>query len=434
MNSLRQTSIRHKVGKIIAIFSLIIIVFYTGVMAFLLEWGLINGGNGIVWQESRLYARDHKSGLNPELPKGRSLNGYLGIDDVPFELKRIFGEKNLAKPTNKEFINFYKKIETETAFLHHTVSKQKLHNSSTSLYIHNKFILPKDLEFNVWDNMYYTAIAGGVLVVFMLIIFRRLLHQSLNPLSKLSYWLDNLKEDQPPSPLPTDIPNDEIGQVSKSLFSALERISHANDREKQFLRNASHELRTPIAIIRNSLDVVEFKRQNDKCDIDALLTRIRRASDTMKSVTEAILWLATENYSPPARSAVDLKKLTQDVVDDNQTLLASKNIKINLKTDAFEPIDIEEVLLRITYDNLVRNAFQHSSDGEITIRSFEKTGLEITNSHQGFHQSDGELCKTTMQSGGFGLGLALVYKISNKMHWDFSFSIEKEFAIAKLKV
>ena len=435
MKAKRNISIRHKVGKIIAIFSLIIIIFYTGVMAFLLDWGLANGAGGVVWQESRLFLEAYEKDQNTPLPKGRSVNGYIGVETLPTSFTDIFPAEAIHKKVGKTKSTMYAMTEDSEAYRHHNIMVSRLPDSEKLLIVHYELIIPKNLEFDVWDTMYYTAIAGGVLVIFMLLIFRRLLQHSLTPLLSLSRWIDRIEENKAPTCLPEDISDDEIGQVATSLFDALERINISNEREKQFLRNASHELRTPIAIIRNTMDVIEYKRKKGNTDIESLLTRIRRASDTMKAVTEAILWLAIENYSPPSQHETDLKKLVDVIIQENQSLLENKNVTLNINTEKLKEELIEKALIHIVLDNLIRNAFQHTTAGTIDIISTSATGIEIKNNRCDTEKAiPDKNISDTMNTGGFGLGLALVQKISQKMNWDFSFEVENGQATARLEI
>ena len=434
MNVHCKTSLRHKVGKIIAIFSTIIIIFYTGVMAFLLEWGLANGAGSIIWQESRLFLKEYQENPDAPLAEGRSVNGYLGVEDLPHDLNVLFADSINNLSTNSERERWYLLTENTTELVHHNILVSKIPNEDRHLFVHYQLIIPKNVDFHIWDTMYYTAIIGGVLVIFMLLIFRKVLQRSLNPLQSLSRWIDRIEENNSLEELPKDIPENEIGQVASSLFQALERINISNEREKQFLRNASHELRTPIAIIRNTMDVIEHKKKTGDDKIDHLLERVRRASDTMKAVTEAILWLAIENYSPPSQKNINLKQLIEELVEENKGLIKDRHINLNMNIDDLDSIEIEHTLVYIVYDNLIRNAFQHAADGDISISSSGKHGIEIANNRQDIEEFDNKHAMKTLNTGSFGLGLALVNKISQKMGWSFSFNIKDSIARAKIQI
>ena len=429
-----KTSLRKKVHKIIVIFSAVVIIFYTWGMEVLLHWGLENGATGIIWQENSLYKEAYKEDRNAPLPKGRTVNGYLGIDNVPEKLITLYSKSKLTQSINDKEIYLYRKEIVGDYVTHHNLVMDKLPDRDEYTYIHYELKVYKYAGTVIWGKWLKIAFVGGLLVIVMLLILQETINHSIRPLKSLSQWVEGISENRKPESLPADLNDDEIGQLAHSLYAALERIYVSNEREKQFLRNASHELRTPIAIIRNSMDVIEFKRENSDDEITPLLKRIRRASDTMKAVTEAILWLALENYSQPCKSQVNLKELINEIVDDNKNLINDRNIDIDIQTDQLGDIFIEKALIYITLDNLIRNAFQHSSDGTIKVSAESSHAIEVFNYRQDTESMNDESNEVHVKTGGFGLGLAMVEKIAKKMGWGFTFKADQGQAIARLDI
>jgi len=183
------------------------------------------------------------------------------------------------------------------------------------------------------------------------------------------------------------------------------------------------------------MDVIEHKRASGNNEIDALLQRIRRAGDTMKSVTEAILWLALDGYSRPSESSTNLETLIRDITEENRKLSIGKNVHIEFDLTPLKNINIECALVQIALDNIIRNAFQHCSDGEIHITAETPYRVVVKNNNSCYYDCTSEKTSVdqAIKSGGFGLGLALVNKIAERQHWDFSFKIEEESAIATLE-
>ena len=429
-----KNSLINKVGKITLLFSLIIIVFYTVMMARILYWGLETGAGGILWQESYMFLKAYQEDPNAPLPRGRSVNGYLGKETLPPELADVFSEffeKGLDHIEEKD--RWYKRIEDETMEVHNDMFVWSVPDTDKKLFMYLKLSIPKnDVKFDVWDPMRYTAILGGLLVILLSIAYREVLKSQLKPLADLSQWISRIEESENLEKVPDSISDNEIGQVAQSLFQALERINSSNAREKQFLRNASHELRTPIAIIRSAMDVIEHKQKTGDQKIDHLLSRVRRASDTMKAVTEAILWLAVENYSPPNKNDTDLKSMLVDIIEDNRHLTEGREVKLCSNIDSLENMYVEQALLYIVLDNLVRNAIQHSCGERICVHAPAANTIVIENDRCDTENLSQEVIERNFSVGHFGLGLALVEKISKRMHWDFDFSAEGQFAKATL--
>lgn len=192
--------------------------------------------------------------------------------------------------------------------------------------------------------------------------------------------------------------------------------------EREFLRNASHELRTPIAVIRAN---VELLKRNPNLDYKiAQIARIERASDNMQLLTETLLWLRRDNKCLPELVDVCTKTMVDDSIEDFSYLLKDK--KVIVKTEYISKIShvkLPLVLFQIVINNLIRNAFQYTQDGEVIIR--------VTDSHfvinNTYSHSD-----ASREEQGFGLGLVLVRQICQRMHWDFHWCFEKNKVRAKL--
>lgn len=432
MNSLGEQSLKVRVGKIIAIFSILMVAFYTSLLAELYRSGLTEATHSILRQESSNFKKAHSIDPNTPVPRSSSLNGYVGAENVPDEIKRIYPEDKWEMwPRSADNIMYRYIKNTDTESHYHFIILD-LENTDKRLYMTYTITVSDEQAGGVWRRLTILSIVGGVGVIILLLFFRQIILHAISPLSSLSNWIEKLDQDQPPSALPTDLRDDEIGQVAQSLYDALQRIHQHNKRESQFLRNASHELRTPIAIIRNAMDVIEYKQQANDSNLDPLLQRIRRAGDSMKSVTEAILWLAVDRYTAPEKTSIDINQLIEELIADNKSIITSKNIDVDLQLNPSEPITIEKVLVHISLDNIIRNAFQHCDDGKVKIVTQDNC-IEITNHNPAFgHGSEHGNIRNTMQTGGFGLGLALVDRIANKQGWMFEFELAGEDAISRL--
>ncbi|SMF04839.1 Signal transduction histidine kinase [Alteromonadaceae bacterium Bs31] len=429
-------SLRARIGKIVLVFSILLVSFYTTMLAMLYEWGLADATHGIVWQEAHLFQEAYKKDKNTPLPNTQTLKGYIGEKNLPENIVSIFPRHKLKKFGPQEeglLYRFEKKTGLES---HHHLLVANLYSTPERFFIYYNITVSDEVADKVWHKFKLLAIAGGVLVIMMLLVFKTTIARSLKPISSLSQWIDNLDQSSPPGRLPSNLKSDEIGQMAESLYNALQRIHQYNERERQFLRNASHELRTPIAIIRNALDVLEHKRKVGNDNIDNLVQRIRRAGDTMKSVTEAILWLAIENYSAPNKQSTDLKALVTEIIDENKNLNDGRQIKISLDIDLLENCEIEKALAYIVLDNLIRNAFQHCCDGEIKIVAQSASQIQIINTSHSYSYDSPKAqdAAEALVTGSFGLGLTLVKKIADKQGWVFDFELDEHQASARFGV
>lgn len=433
MTGKKTRSLKIRVGKIIAAFSILLVFYYTVNFAVLYAWGLGEATRGVVSQEADLFLDAYKKDKDAALPQTRSLHGYIGAENVPDEVKKQFPPEQWDTWPRARDGMLYRFVKNPTTESHHHLLIRDVPDSDKKLFLYYDVTVSDEKAREVWNKFRRLAIIGGIVTIALLMLFRHIVLKAISPLGSLSEWISKIDEDHPPQNLPADIVNDEIGQLATRLYNALHRIYEHNEREKHFLRNASHELRTPIAIIRNTLDVLEYKRSIGDNNIDPLIRRIRHAGDTMKSITEAILWLAVENYSPPVREPTNIRAIIKDLVEDNRHLIQEKNIRVSCELDKLKTIKVERILLHIALDNLIRNAFQHCTQGEIYISAKSDRSIEIVNRMPAYGNSNKEQSVPDgMQWGHFGLGLALVNRITEKQGWAFSFELEKDVAISNL--
>ena len=427
-------SLRARIGKIVVIFSIVLVSFYTTMLATIYEWGLTDATHGVVWQEAEMFKSAYQLDKTTPLPHTQTLQGYIGEQNLPDSIIGLFPpERWEAWPHHEEGL-LYRFRKNEGSESHYHLLISQLPDQAERLFIFYEITVTDEIASKIWRKFKILAIVGGLLVITMLVIFRATIHRSITPIGSLYNWINQLDQSSSPPKLPDDIRPDEIGELAYSLYDALERIHSHNERERQFLRNASHELRTPIAIIRNAMDVLEHKRKVGNDDIDAVLRRIRRAGDTMKSVTEAILWLAIENYTPPVKKQVNIKDMIISIIEENKNLNSGLPISLNVNLDAITDQEIEGTLLYIALDNVIRNAFQHCCDGEISISARDSHSVEIINTNHNYSYANPKQqdVAEALTSGSFGLGLTLVQKISEKQGWTFSFIIDEHQAKASL--
>ena len=206
---------------------------------------------------------------------------------------------------------------------------------------------------------------------------------------------------------------DEIGTLGRTFNQLLARLNQFLVREKQFTRHASHEMRTPVSIIANSLsvlkltDIDEQKRQRN-------LQRIEQAVDDISQLIETFLMLGREDdpHRNDCRLCVNhlLKnKMAEHQKDDMQCELTELT-KLYVFAD--------ERLVNIMLDNILINSFRY---GKSRIEIVVKQGsLDITN----------DIGEESDTHGGFGFGLEIVRRICTLFQWQCQTSyVNEQFSL-----
>lgn len=198
--------------------------------------------------------------------------------------------------------------------------------------------------------------------------------------------------------------------------SSLSSVQQAVDRERRFLRHASHELRTPISTIRSNIELqrkLAHKREKP-ADEQNIVDRIDRASLTMKHLTETLLWLNHEPDAPLQSETVDLPELIRELATEMEYLLAGKPVTTDIFTFPYS-CTVPLVPARIILGNLIRNAYQHCWEGTVVIEQRDNR-ITITNPAE----QDAQNVSTKTSETGYGLGLELTTTLSQRIGWHYT--------------
>ena len=224
------------------------------------------------------------------------------------------------------------------------------------------------------------------------------------------------------------VPNtkDELQRLTETWNGMLDRLQTSVDRISQFTSDASHELRTPVAIIRLAAESA-LRRTRAESEYQATLRRILKQSESMTGLIEDLLFLARTDVEqiPAGDESIDLGKLIEGLCADLAPLANEKTIDLNCKLPSGPATmrgrlsDLRRLLL-ILLDNGIkytpeggRVTIKLSLDSEFAVVTVEDTGPGIPEEarvhlFQRFFRVDPS---RNRESGGHGLGLAIAHAI-----------------------
>jgi two-component system OmpR family sensor kinase len=157
------------------------------------------------------------------------------------------------------------------------------------------------------------------------------------------------------------------------LEQAFSQRKASEQRLRQFLADASHELRTPVASIRGYAELFRMGATRDRAGTEMAMRRIEEESKRMSVLVEDLLTLARLDATPaPRRADVDLVALARDAVEDARATAPEREIALQAAAPAFvsgDPHQLHQVLA-----NLMGNALVHTPAG---------TPIEVSVSHDG---------------------------------------------------
>jgi signal transduction histidine kinase len=175
---------------------------------------------------------------------------------------------------------------------------------------------------------------------------------ALRPVRRMSEEADAISLAHAGRRLPQPPGHDEIAQLGQTLNHMLDRIESAFARERMFLDDASHELRTPISMLRAELELALLE-EGDPVALQRALTSALQETDRLGQLADDLLVLArtAAGRLPLRRSRVEVRALAQGVVSRLGRGPATVRVDGPEVTATVDPAGVEQVL-----SNLIGNA------------------------------------------------------------------------------
>jgi heavy metal sensor kinase len=217
---------------------------------------------------------------------------------------------------------------------------------------------------------------------------------------------------------------DELQRLSDTLNEMLDRIESAFLRITEFTADASHELRTPVSLIRTEAELA-LRRSRGEAEYKESLRHILLEAERTTVLIEQLLSLARTDSGRETiqLQPVDLNQTLRSVVDGWQQVATIRNLQFSASLDVPECFVFvlgDEILLRRLADILLDNAFKYTSPpgsvhlslepkGESAVITVQDSGVGIAEEEQSkiferFYRVDKARSRA---QGGAGLGLAI---------------------------
>jgi len=309
--------------------------------------------------------------------------------------KRLLGGNLINPPKEAVFVMKARNKAGDIRYLSKVVAPQGRPNPTG-----------RDIPHVIWIAIFAISAMAMFLSALLFIIAN-----VTRPVESLKSWAKGLDEEKLQQPLP-DFQYSELNTLAEIVKNSLTSVQESVAREQQFLAHASHELRTPIAVIRANTELLT-KLQQKQGGTDkqrSVLARIDRAGKSMTNLTDTLLWLSRDEPELADREPLDLPLLIATLTDELAYLLNNKEVELEVKSAPYTA-QLAAIPCRIVLTNLIRNAFEHTQEGKVTIFQVENR-VSIINRCEEKSRAGAEL--------GFGLGLRLSQKLAVCYGWDYS--------------
>ncbi|GCD10258.1 sensor histidine kinase [Clostridium tagluense] len=220
--------------------------------------------------------------------------------------------------------------------------------------------------------------------------------------------------------LNVSVSQDELKDLAETINKMLDGIQTSYEQQNQFVSDASHELRTPIAVIQGYANMLYRWGKDDKEVLEESITAIRSEACDMQQLVEKLLFLARsdKNTQKIEKTSFYINELVDEIIKETKLIDALHEIKtdVNQQVSVYADKKLLKQALRVFIDNSIKYT---PSYGRIVLNSYIKKKnliLEIIDTGIGISKEDLPhifnrfyRCdkSRTKESGGTGLGLSI---------------------------
>jgi signal transduction histidine kinase len=282
-----------------------------------------------------------------------------------------------------------------------------------------------DMEHSEFDLA--LTIAGAALTTLLLlaVMIAWGVHRLVRPLSHMAQRIGGLQPDRAGQRI--EVPaaaSSELVVIADAVNDYLERNDRFVERERAFIDSASHELRTPIAVIAGSTELALEQRELPT-GAQLQLERIRRTARDVEQLISLLLVLAKDPQRLAASAdRVALDQLLPEIVEDHRHLTRDKDLSLALGPMPHCEIVAPLPIVQAAIGNLLRNAIENSDRGEIAIRLSADATVIIEDPGHGMTPEEISAIYARVARGGReggGIGLDLISRLCEHLGWSLRF-------------
>ena len=246
----------------------------------------------------------------------------------------------------------------------------------------------------------------------------------LRPVSDLVHSVHTLDPSRRNARVGTSFDQREILALEEAFNEFLQRLDGFVLREREFVDTASHELRTPIAVIACAAEVLQSESLSPGGR--SALMHIRRTTVEMEHLFGVLLHLTKEPAAPTTVELLALDSWLPELAQDYRLLLEGKPLTLELGPIEPTQVRVAPVVATMVIGNLLRNAIEHTPAGQLQVAlsggviTIESRGepmdaAAIARLYRAMAMADGE--RTT----GGGIGLYLIQRLCEQLGWTLTY-------------
>jgi signal transduction histidine kinase len=238
-------------------------------------------------------------------------------------------------------------------------------------------------------------LAGLSLGIWLLALFagRFMCRRALRPVRRMAAAAREMDVEDLERRVPLSPSGDELEDLSRAINNLLDRLQESFQRQKRFTGEASHQLRTPLAVMMGQMEVA-LRRERPAEDYQRVLATVHRRAGHLHRIVEALLFLARTDAEArlPALEAVDLNAWLPGHLHTESANVRARDIVLESTGADQVPVLVHPALLGDLVNILLDNACKFSVPGTpITVRLYQEPGhvcLQVQDQGCGMSETD----------------------------------------------
>lgn len=257
-------------------------------------------------------------------------------------------------------------------------------------------------------------VALGVAAVAGWIVGRR----ALQPLADMAAQATGITERNLSGRLSAPHADDELGRVATSFNAVLDRLATALHAQRQFMADASHQVRTPVSVIHTTAQVMLARDTRPEQDYREAMTIVGEQSARLRRLVDAMFLLSRAEAQgiPLVREPLYLDELVSECARALQVVAHERGVRVTTSGDSEVALTGDDTLLRQMVGNLLDNAIRHARPDGWVSATVERNGqsalVRVKDDGPGVPAGERErvferFVQVDSSTGGAGLGLPI---------------------------
>src|SRR5678815_2507050 len=202
--------------------------------------------------------------------------------------------------------------------------------------------------------------------------------RSLSPVAAMSARAAEISSTNLNERLPVGNRRDELTSLAEVVNGLLERLERAFVQQRRFMADASHELRTPVAVLRTEADVTLSRATRTEAEYRESVSVMRDSAQRLGRIVDDLFLLARADsgHLPLRRESLYLEDVVDEAARAVQSLARERDVRVQLLPLEDSPYDGDADLLGRVLLNLLDNAIKHSPPGGTVTLALTRTAHE----------------------------------------------------------